>query len=163
MELLPTGACRPEASGGYLLELLAPTVARPDAAGSESGAAVVNVDFVTLHPGEWGRFHGQPVRKDLATMLFDGMGVPLLRFGGGTINARQVGDDDAKNATGWGLGYSWRYMRGPRWQRPPMEFVNPNVHPARDQISYASNGFGVFEFLDLWCHQPQHWKSACQF
>ena len=33
-----------------------------------------------------------------------------------------------------------------------MEFVNPNIRPERYQISYASNGFGIFEFLDL-CKQ----------
>lgn len=40
-------------------------------------------------------------------------------------------------------------MRGPRWQRPPMQFVNPNIKDPHDRISYASNGWGFFDFLDV--------------
>ena len=129
--LTAAGRCSPERSG-FLIELLAPAAADLE--------SVVNVDFVTVHPGEWGRYHGLPVKKDLATMLIHQMAPTILRFGGGTINARRIGDDDPKNYSGWGLGYSWKHMRGPRWQRPPMQFVNPHIKETRDQISYASNG-----------------------
>ena len=139
--LTPSGNCSAEATGGFVVALL-PTAAA-------AAPAVVNVDFVTVMPGEWGRFHGLPTRLDLATMLIKSMGPAILRFGGGTINARRIGDDDTKNTSEWGLGYSWRYMRGPRWQRPPMQFVNPNLKDPAYRISFASNGWGVFEFLDM--------------
>ena len=72
--LTAAGCCSDEASGGFVIELLA-----------GAAAAAVNVDFATVHPGEWGRYHGLAVKRDLAVMLIHGMAPAILRFGGGTI------------------------------------------------------------------------------
>lgn len=112
-------------------------------------------------------------------------GPSILRMGGGTVNARQLGDDNATNAAGcmtslplvvgggvyyrsavvhaaatspcapltlklmmmlshrcskalcirWGLGYSWKNMRGPAWQRQPMQ-----VKRTHELTSYVPHG-----------------------
>lgn len=90
---------------------------------SASGGAVV-VDFAFLQPGAWGRFEGLPVRKDVAEAL-QTLGVNTLRLGGSTCNVE---------------GWRWKNMRGPREHRQPYAGF---WHP------YASQGWRIFEFLDL--------------
>lgn len=82
------------------------------------------VGYALLQPGEWGRFKGLPVRKDVALGLID-QGVTVLRFGGCMANA---------------AGYRWKNMTGPRALRPP--------YPGW-WYPYASNGWGIFDFLNF--------------
>jgi alpha-L-arabinofuranosidase len=110
----------------------------PDAADTQSRLAMmlrapgsVAFDYVALHPGEWGRFKGLPVRKDIADALVD-QGLTVLRYGGGMINTRDL------EARSVGPVYRWKHMIGPRADRAPYwgSFYR-----------YASNGFGIIDFL----------------
>jgi alpha-L-arabinofuranosidase len=84
----------------------------------------VVLGYVFLQPGEWGRFKGLPVRRDVAEGLRD-MGVTVLRYGGSMVNAPE---------------YRWKKMIGPRDRRPPYRgFWYPQ----------SSNGWGIIDFLDL--------------
>jgi alpha-L-arabinofuranosidase len=84
------------------------------------GSVVLGHAF--LQPGEWGRYKGLPVRKDVAEALVDG-GLTVLRYGGSMVNAP---------------GYKWKNMIGPRDRRPPYPgFWYP----------HSTNGWGVPDFL----------------
>ena len=84
----------------------------------------VDIGYVFLQPGEWGRFEGLPVRKDVAEMMKE-QDINILRFGGTMINARD---------------YKWKSMIGEASQRPSYDGHWTN------SISF---GFGIIEFLDL--------------
>ena len=84
----------------------------------------LRVGYAFLQPGEWGRFKGLPVRKDVAQGLID-QGVTVLRQGGSMVNAAQ---------------YRWKKMLGPRAKRPPYEGW---------WYPYASNGWGILDFLNF--------------
>ena len=112
-----------------------------------SGGAV-GIDLVFLQladPAE--RYHGLPTSKPLATQLIDDLQPGVLRMGGGSINARVLGDMDAKNATAWGRGYSWLRQRGAN--RPPCMNLDPNIKIAKDRVSISSLRWGIFDFLDM--------------
>ena len=79
---------------------------------------------VFLQPGDWGRFKGLPVRKDVADALID-QGITVLRYGGSMINHPQ---------------YRWKEMIGPRDRRP--------TH-AGTWYPYSTNGWGIFDFLNF--------------
>ena len=79
---------------------------------------------VFLQPGQWGRFKGLPVRRDVAEGLID-QGITVLRYGGSMVN----------NA-----GYRWKKMIGPRDRRPP--YTGTWYH-------YSSNGWGILDFMDF--------------
>lgn len=84
----------------------------------------VTVGYAFLQPGEWGRFKGLPVRKDVAEGLID-QGITVLRQGGCMVNAAE---------------YRWKKMIGPREQRPPyVGWWYP----------HSSNGWGIFDFLNF--------------
>jgi hypothetical protein len=84
----------------------------------------VAVGYAFLQPGDWGRFKGRPVRKDVAEGLLS-QGLTVLRQGGCMINAPE---------------YRWKKMIGPRDRRPPYKgFWYP----------HASNGWGIFDFLNF--------------
>jgi hypothetical protein len=103
----------------------------PDAADPAGRFAValtapgsVVLGYVSLQPGEWGRFRGLPVRRDVAEGMRD-MGLTVLRYGGSMVNAPE---------------YRWKKMIGPRDRRPPYRgFWYPQ----------SSNGWGIIDFLDL--------------
>ena len=84
----------------------------------------VALGYAFLQPGQWGRFKGLPVRKDVAEALID-EGITVLRYGGSMVNDPQ---------------YRWKKMIGPRDQRPP---YRGTWYP------YASNGWGILDFLDF--------------
>lgn len=84
----------------------------------------IDVGYAFLEPGTWGRYKGLPVRKDVVQALTD-EGVKGLRYGGSAINA---------------ASYRWKNMMGPRDARPVS---------AGTWYPYESNGFGVFDFLNL--------------
>ncbi len=88
----------------------------------EAGQVVVGYAF--LQPGEWGRFHGLPVRKDVAEGLMN-MGVTVLRYGGSMVNH---------------IEYRWKNMIGPRDRRP---FYHGTWYP------YSTNGWGIIDFINM--------------
>jgi Alpha-L-arabinofuranosidase C-terminal domain len=88
----------------------------------QPGSIVVGYAF--LQPGQWGRFHGLPVRKDVAEGLVN-QGITVLRYGGSMVNA---------------AGYRWKNMIGPPDRRPP--YVG-NWYP------YSSDGWGIPDFLNF--------------
>ncbi len=89
----------------------------------ESPGSVV-VGHAFLQPGPWGRFKGQPVRKDVAETLQEA-GVTVMRLGGLMANAPE---------------YRWKQMIGPRDRRAPYKgFWYP----------HSSNGWGIFEFVNF--------------
>ncbi len=87
-------------------------------------AGSVAVGYVFLQPGDWGRYKGLPVRRDVAEGLLD-QGVTVLRYGGSMVNHPE---------------YLWKRMIGPRDQRPPS---------AGWWYPYSSNGWGIPDFLDF--------------
>ncbi len=84
----------------------------------------VTLGYAFLQPGQWGRYKGLPVRKDVVQGMID-QGITVLRYGGSMVN----------NA-----GYRWKTMLGPREQRPPY---------AGTWYRYSSNGWGIPDFMDL--------------
>ena len=90
------------------------------------GSIVVGYAFVQA--GEWGRFKGLPLKKELVQAVID-QGVKVMRYNGSMVN--KCPDSHL---------YKWKEMIGPRDEREPYTgWFNP----------YASHGFGVFEFLDM--------------
>lgn len=67
----------------------------------EPGSIVLGYAF--LQPGDWGRFKGLPVRRDVAEAMID-QGITVLRYGGSMVNHAE---------------YRWKKMIGPRDRRPP--------------------------------------------
>lgn len=106
-ELTPNAA---DKNGRFAIELRQP------------GSITVNYAF--LQPGEWGRFKGLPVRKDVAEGLIH-QGITVLRMGGSMINTPE---------------YRWKKMIGPRAQRPPYKGF---------WHLYSSNGWGIMDFLNF--------------
>jgi hypothetical protein len=99
-----------EANGRFALRLTSP------------GSFVIGHAF--MQPGEWGRFRGLPVRRDVVEGLID-QGVTVLRYGGSMVNAKE---------------YRWKKMIGPRDRRPPYRGT---------WYRYSSNGWGIVDFLSM--------------
>jgi hypothetical protein len=87
-------------------------------------AGSVEIGHAFLQPGNWRRFKGLPVRKDVALALID-QGITVLRYGGSMVNHPE---------------YRWKKMIGPRDRRPPS---------AGWWYAYSSNGWGIFDFLQF--------------
>ncbi|MGE5612253.1 MAG: family 16 glycoside hydrolase, partial [Bacillota bacterium] len=86
------------------------------------GSVVVGHAF--LQPGEWGRFKGLPVRRDVVQGLIN-QGLTVLRYGGSMVNAPE---------------YRWKKMIGPRDRRPPYKGT---------WYPYSTNGWGILDFLNV--------------
>jgi Domain of Unknown Function (DUF1080)/Alpha-L-arabinofuranosidase C-terminal domain len=84
----------------------------------------VTLGHAFLQPGDWGRFKGLPVRRDVAEGLI-AQGITVLRYGGSMVNH---------------AGYQWKKMIGPRDRRPPY---------AGTWYRYSSNGWGIPDFMDF--------------
>jgi hypothetical protein len=84
----------------------------------------VMLGYAHLQPGEWGRFKGLPVRRDIAEALV-AQGITILRYGGSMVNHPE---------------YRWKKMIGPREQRPPYHGT---------WYQYSSNGWGILDFMDF--------------
>lgn len=82
------------------------------------------IGYAFLQPGEWGRFKGLPVRKDVSEALV-AQGLTVLRYGGSMINH---------------VEYRWKKMIGPPDRRPPSQ---DTWYP------YSSNGWGIPDFLNF--------------
>jgi hypothetical protein len=85
-------------------------------------SGTVDLGYAFLEPGDWGRYKGLPVRKDVADALLD-EGVTVLRYGGSLVNTDE---------------YRWKKMIGPREQRPPYRGM---------WYAHDSDGWGIFDFL----------------
>jgi hypothetical protein len=88
----------------------------------QPGSVVLGHAF--LQPGEWGRFKGLPVRRDVAEGMLN-QGITVLRYGGSMINHGE---------------YRWKKMIGPRDRRPPHK---------NTWYPYSSNGWGILDFMDF--------------
>jgi hypothetical protein len=77
-----------------------------------------------LQPGDWGRFKGLPVRRDVAEGLI-AQGITVLRYGGSMVNS-----DD----------YKWKNMIGPRDRRSPYSGT---------WYRYSSDGWGIPDFMNF--------------
>ncbi len=89
----------------------------------------ITVDYAFLHAGEWGRYHGLPVRKEMAEAMLS-MGVQTIRYNGSMVNRNPTGP----------TAYRWKKMIEPLDEREPYHgWFNP----------YASHGFTLFEFMDF--------------
>ncbi|MBS1701083.1 MAG: DUF1080 domain-containing protein [Armatimonadetes bacterium] len=84
----------------------------------------VGIDQVELMQPKSKLYHGLPLRADIVTEL-KRSGVTFLRYGGTMVNTQN---------------YRWKNMIGPREHRPP--YVG-------HWNSSSTNGFGIFDFLDL--------------
>jgi hypothetical protein len=84
----------------------------------------ITLGHAFLQPGQWGRFQGLPVRRDVAAGLID-QGITVLRYGGSMVNNG---------------GYKWKNMIGPRDRRPPYSGT---------WYRYSSNGWGILDFMDF--------------
>ncbi len=84
----------------------------------------VSVGYAFLQPGEWGRFKGLPVRRDVAEGLIE-QGITVLRYGGCMANAAE---------------YRWKKMIGPRENRPPYKGW---------WYPYSSNRWGIVDFMNF--------------
>lgn len=82
------------------------------------------IGHVFLEPGEWGRFKGLPVRRDVAEGMIS-QGITVLRYGGSMVNSP---------------AYRWKKMIGPRDRRPPY---------AGTWYPYSSNGWGIIDFMSF--------------
>ena len=91
-------------------------------------AGTVDVGYVLVQPGAWGRYKNLPVRADVAAAM-ERQGLQAIRFGG-----------CANGGCGDVSDYKWKSMIGDPVQRPVTRgFWYPQ----------ESNGFGIFEFLQL--------------
>lgn len=86
--------------------------------------AEINIGYAFLQPGEWARYQGLPVRKDVVEGM-EAIGLKVLRFGGCMVNAAD---------------YKWKSMIGAPEDRPT---YTGWWYP------YSSFGFGIIEFMDL--------------
>jgi hypothetical protein len=84
----------------------------------------ITVGHAFLQPGEWGRFKGLPVRRDVAEGLI-GQGITVLRYGGSMINHPE---------------YKWKKMIGPRDRRPPYTGL---------WYKYSTNGWAIPDFMNF--------------
>ncbi|MFO0807599.1 MAG: alpha-L-arabinofuranosidase C-terminal domain-containing protein [Gemmataceae bacterium] len=84
----------------------------------------VILGYALLQPGDWGRFKGLPVRRDVAEAMID-QGVTVLRYGGSMVNHAE---------------YRWKNMIGPRDRRSPHRGT---------WYPYSSNGWGIPDFLSF--------------
>ena len=98
----------------------------------DSPGATVQIDYVYLQPGDWGRFAGLPVlASGVATLQT--MGVTAVRLGGGFVNT--VGGPEWPQDA-----YFWKRWIGVPWKRPSVG--------ATWLDGYVS-GWGPFEFIDM--------------
>lgn len=103
----------------------------PQSADGSAGLALVltepgsvDVGYVSVRPGEWGRYKRLPDRKDVGEAMVD-QGLTVLRYGGSMVNHPE---------------YRWKSMIGPRDRRPPH---HGTWYP------YSTNGWGIFDFLNF--------------
>ena len=117
-----------------------------------ASAGRVDLDYVWLQPGAWGRVGDLPVRKQTAEVLAQ-MGIRTIRLGGSfaSVTAWPDGGGGTPPSDVSGEYYQWQKWTGPPWLRPSVGAV----WNAYSGDSYSLIGpFGPFEFLAM------RWRSA---
>ena len=107
----------------------------------------VNIDYVVLQPGEWGRSQGLPVRKQTVDIM-QRMGISAIRCGGSfaSVTAWPDGGGGTPPSDRSGEYYQWQKWTGPVWQRPSIGAV----WNAYSGNSYSLiGGWGPFEVIDM--------------
>jgi len=95
-----------------------------------TAGAQVNIDYVFLQPGEWGRYAGLPVLRSTVDALLD-MGTKVIRQGGSFAS---VGAGSAEY-------YQWQKWTGPPYLR------NQSIGAKwKDNLI---GGWGPFEMIDM--------------
>ena len=102
-----------------------------------ASAGSVNLDFVYLQPGEWGRFKGLPVLNS-GVALLQAMGVTAIRLGGGFVEA--FGSDVEPSGNWSAATYAWKDWIGPPWER---------ASTSAEWGASLVGGWGPFEFIDM--------------
>lgn len=97
-----------------------------------TGPGTVNVGYVYLEPGSWGRFAGLPVRLDIADAMRSQHNT-VLRYGGSSADPGVFGPGTWTN-------YKWKNMVGPRETRPDYTGW---------WYAHESNGWGIPDFLNF--------------
>jgi alpha-L-arabinofuranosidase len=97
-----------------------------------TGPGTVNIGYVYLEPGAWGRFQGLPVRLDIASAL-QSQHNTVLRYGGSSADPGVFGPGAWSN-------YRWKNMVGPRENRPDYTGW---------WYGHESNGWGIPDFLNF--------------
>lgn len=92
----------------------------------------VNIGYVYLEPGTWGRFAGLPVRLDIVNAMQTQHNT-VLRYGGSSTDPGVFGPGTWAN-------YKWKNMVGPRENRPDYTGW---------WYTYETNGWGIPDFLNL--------------
>ena len=112
-----------------------------------ASAGRVDLDYVWLQPGAWGRVGDLPVRKQTAEVLAQ-MGIRTIRLGGSfaSVTAWPDGGGGTPPSDVSGEYYQWQKWTGPPWLRPSVGAV----WNAYSGDSYSLIGpFGPFEFLAM--------------
>lgn len=107
----------------------------------------VNIDYVVLQPGEWGRFAGLNVRKQTVDIM-QRMGISAIRCGGSfaSVTAWPDGGGGTPPSNVSGEWYQWQKWTGPVWKRPSIGAV----WNAYSGNSYSLiGGWGPFEVIDM--------------
>ncbi|MFD4555365.1 RICIN domain-containing protein [Streptomyces sp. NPDC058469] len=97
-----------------------------------TGPGTVNIGYVYLQPGTWGRFAGLPVRLDIANAMRSQRNT-VLRYGGSSADPGVFGP-------GMWTNYQWKNMVGPRESRPDYTGW---------WYEHESNGWGIPDFLNF--------------
>lgn len=84
----------------------------------------MNIDYVVLQPGEWGRFAGLNVRKQTVDIM-QRMGISAIRCGGSfaSVTAWPDGGGGTPPSNVSGEWYQWQKWTGPVWERPSIGAV----------------------------------------
>jgi hypothetical protein len=98
----------------------------------EVAAPMLNLDFVWLQPGAWGRLAGLPVLKSNVDILQE-MGTRVIRLGGTFASL---------NPAYSSIDYQWQKWTGPVWAR--------NLSIGMQFKDNLISSFGPFEFLDMY-------------
>jgi len=85
---------------------------------------VIELGYVFMQPGSWGRYKNLPLRKDVVDGLLKEK-VSVLRYGG----SMTLSDS-----------YRWKSMIGLREKRPPYQNC---------WYPYESNGWGIIDFMNM--------------
>ena len=107
----------------------------------------VNIDYVVLQPGDWGRFAGLNVRKQTVDIMQQ-MGISAIRCGGSfaSVTAWPDGGGGTPPSNVSGEWYQWQKWTGPVWERPSIGAV----WNAYSGNSYSLiGGWGPFEVIDM--------------
>ena len=100
----------------------------------ETAAQEVNIAYVVLQPGEWGRFKGLNARKDVAETLTR-MGIKIIRLGGSFCSVTKSN----------GAYYQWQKWTGAPWLRSS---IGAHWDSYGGRAYNLIGGWGPFEMIE---------------